>query len=220
MIVVSFAVWKEAKGFFDHQNYLGNFGNVQTIYHALGVVPEMIWFIPWLGTSTQHLVYHKDSHATTPQTKFVALDDAGSLGTNSNYLNGQAPTDEYFQVGNASETNQGSDQFSAMLFASVDGVSKVGSYTGNGSIQNIDCGFTSGASLVIIKNISTGYNWNMYTQANGITSGDDPWIELDNDSAIQSADRIDAFNSGFTVNNNVTVNGNGDTYIFYAVAAH
>jgi len=216
----TFAVWKEAKGFFDHQNYLGNFGNVQTIYHALGVVPEMIWFIPWLGTSTQHLVYHKDSHATTPQTKFVALDDAGSLGTNSNYLNGQAPTDEYFQVGNASETNQGSDQFSAMLFASVDGVSKVGSYTGNGSIQNIDCGFTSGASLVIIKNISTGYNWNMYTQANGITSGDDPWIELDNDSAIQSADRIDAFNSGFTVNNNVTVNGNGDTYIFYAVAAH
>ena len=216
----TFAVWKEAKGFFDHQNYIGNSGNVQTIYHSLGVVPEMIWFIPWLGTSTQHLVYHKDSHATTPQTKFVALDDAGSLGTNSNYLNGQAPTDEYFQVGNASETNQGTDHFSALLFASVNGVSKVGSYTGNGSIQNIDCGFTSGASLVIIKNISTGYNWNMYTQANGITSGDDPWIELDNDSAIQSADRIDAFNSGFTVNNNVTVNGNGDTYIFYAVAAH
>jgi len=216
----TFAVWKEAKGFFDHQNYIGNSGNVQTIYHSLGVVPEMIWFIPWLGTSTQHLVYHKDSHASTPQTKFVALDDAGSLSTNSNYLNGQAPTDEYFQVGNASETNQGSDHFSALLFASVDGVSKVGSYTGNGSTQNIDCGFTSGASLVIIKNISTGYNWNMYTQANGIVSGDDPWIELDNDSAIQSGDRIDPFNSGFTVNNNVTVNGSGDTYIFYAVAAH
>ena len=33
----------------------------------------------------------------------------------------------------------------AYLFASLDGISKVGSYSGTGSAQNIDCGFTNGA---------------------------------------------------------------------------
>jgi hypothetical protein len=39
----------------------------------------------------------------------------------------------------------------AYLFATVAGVSKVGSYTGNGSTQNMDCGFSSGARFVLIK---------------------------------------------------------------------
>ena len=51
----------------------------------------------------------------------------------------------YGTVGTDSEVNKSSYRYIARLFATVDGISKVGSYTGNGNTKHIDCGFTNGA---------------------------------------------------------------------------
>ena len=45
------------------------------------------------------------------------------------------------------------------LFATLAGVSKVGSYTGTGADLNVDCGFTGGARFILIKRTDSTGDW-------------------------------------------------------------
>jgi hypothetical protein len=119
---------------------------------------------------------------------------------------------------NQSETN--GVAYIAYLFATLPGISKIGSYTGNGTSQTIDCGFTSGARFVLIKGTSSnGYNWNVYDTARGIVAGNDPRLALDTTFAeVTSVDDIDPHSSGFSVTSTADVNASGETYIYLAIA--
>ena len=115
-------------------------------------------------------------------------------------------------------TNGGNgDAYIAYLFASLDGVSKVGSYVGNGANnRQIDCGFTNGARFILAKN-TTGGRWDVFDTARGIGAGNPPRLSLNNTNAEESpADYVDPHSSGFIVNS--PLNDNGDTWIFYAIA--
>ena len=98
----------------------------------------------------------------------------------------------------------------------------MGSYTGNGSSQTIDCGFSSGARFVLIKSSTQATEWNVFDTARGIVSGNDPALFLDNTSAeVTNGDFIDPHSSGFTINYVTTLQGcntSGQSYIFYAIA--
>jgi hypothetical protein len=95
----------------------------------------------------------------------------------------------------------------------------VGSYTGNGSTQNIDCGFSSGARFVLIKRTDVSEGWKVHDSVRGIVAGNDPFIELDKTNATNSSfDLLDPYSGGFAVNNFYGWNGSGGSYIFYAIA--
>ena len=97
----------------------------------------------------------------------------------------------------------------------------MGSYTGNGSSQTIDCGFTSGARFVLIKRTDSTGGWFVFDTERGIVSGNDPRLKLDSTAAESSADDcIDPNSSGFIVNQTSFANVNVSTgsYIFYAIA--
>ena len=113
-----------------------------------------------------------------------------------------------------------SNNYLALLFASLDGISKVGSYTGNGADnRTIDCGFTNGARFVIIKRTDQQAKWFVFDSQRGIVSGNDPYFALDNsDAQVTSADYVEPANAGFAVNSHSDFNANGGNYIFYAVA--
>ena len=100
--------------------------------------------------------------------------------------------------------------------------SKVGSYTGNGTSQNIDCGFSSGARFVLIKSSTQATEWFLFDTERGIVSGNDPALLLDTtDAEYTSYDLVDPYSSGFAVNYVGAFNGtntSGQTYIFYAIA--
>ena len=108
----------------------------------------------------------------------------------------------------------------AYLFASLPGVSKVGSYTGNGTSQTIDCGFSSGARFVLIKRTDAGGNWLVVDTERGLVSGNDPVLLLDATNAEQTnLDIVDPTSSGFIVNGtSANWNASGGSYIFYAIA--
>ena len=78
----------------------------------------------------------------------------------------------YFKVGNLGHNvvgynnddgfgpNVNGGGYIAWSWATVPGLSKIGRYTGDGqSTKNIDCGFTSGARMVMIKNCSRTSPW-------------------------------------------------------------
>jgi len=96
-----------------------------------------------------------------------------------------------------------------------------GRYTGNGSSQTINCGFTGGARFILIKRTSAAGDWYVWDTARGIISGNDPHLSLNTNAVeVTSNDTIDADNTGFVVNQvaATNVNVNAATYIFLAIA--
>jgi hypothetical protein len=125
-----------------------------------------------------------------------------------------------FTLGNSGNVNGTSDTFIAYLFASLPNVSKCGSYTGNGTSQTIDCGFTSGARFVLIKRTDSTSDWFMLDSARGIVAGNDPLLALNGNGAESTGyDIIDPDNSGFIINQTAwNTNVSSASYIFYAIA--
>jgi hypothetical protein len=129
-----------------------------------------------------------------------------------------------FTVGTNSRVNGNSSlTFVAYLFATCPGVSKCGSYTGTGTTQTINCGFTSGASFVMIKrlNASTQGGWHVWDSARGIVAGNDPYLLLNSTAAeVTNTDFIDADSTGFQISSTAPaeINASGQTYIFLAIA--
>ena len=86
--------------------------------------------------------------------------------------------------------------------------------------QDVDCGFSSGSSLVWVRRFDTGINndavFYVWDSARGIVSGNDPYLALNSSAAsVTNTDLIDPLNSGFQIASGFTT---GD-YIFYAIAS-
>ena len=210
-------VWKRAPEYFDVVAYVGNRtgGASQVIPHNLTVTPEMIW----VKNRTEGQPWQVYT-AATGNTLRLSLDTNEAAQTDNSWGNTN-PTETHFTVGNDSGTNNTNDNLIAYLFATVAGVSKVGSYTGNGSSSGptVDCGFSGGPRFVLIKRTDDTANWFVMDSARGITAGNDPLLALNLTSAEQTADYIDPTSSGFQlVTTASALNANGGSYIFYAIA--
>jgi hypothetical protein len=209
-------MWKRAPGFFDAVAYTGDGVAGRTVSHNLGVAPEMMW-VKRRSSSALWAVYNKD----LGNTKYIQLQSNAAAGTLSVFWNNTSPTSMDFTVGTYTAVNGNADTFIAYLFATLAGVSKVGSYTGNGSSQTIDCGFTSGARFILIKRTDSTGDWYIWDTERGIVAGNDPHLSLNTTAAeVTSDDSIDPDNSGFIVNQVAATNINvsSASYIFYAIA--
>ena len=139
---------------------------------------------------------------------------------NGSLFNSTLPTSSVFSVGSAGGNNGSGNEYIAYLFGDLDGISKAGTYTGNGSAQDIDCGFTNGARFVMIKRADDAGDWYVWDSVRGISSGDDPYFLMNTDDAeVTSSDRIDPLNAGFRVDTTFNdLNANGGTYLYLAIA--
>ncbi len=209
--------WKRAPGYFDAVAYSGVGTAGRTVSHNLGVAPEMMW-VKGRNYVENWGVYHKDVGAT----KYLMLNQTTAESTYTGAWNDTAPTSSVFTLGGWNAVNESGYNYIAYLFATLPGISKVGSYTGTGSDQNIDCGFTSGARFVLIKRYSSTSPWSVFDSVRGITSSTtDPYLFL-NSTAAEATDAqrdLDPYSSGFTLAGNDTdINASGSSYIFYAIA--
>ncbi len=215
-------MWKRAPGYFDVVAYKGTSpASGDTKSHNLGVVPEMIWVKNRDGVSggaRPWIVYHKD----TGNTGYLKLNESDALITSdpeSKFGNGTvgvSPTASSFTVAGDYEVNFSTDSYIAYLFATVDGVSKVGSFSPTGSTLNVDCGFSSGARFVLAKQTDSTEAWYLWDSVRGIVAGNDPYLYLNSTGAeTTNADYIDPHSSGFTITTQFFGSGN---FIFYAIA--
>ena len=189
-------------------------GSIRTVSHNLTVAPEMMW-VKRRDTTGAWSVYHQ----AVGNTKWANLSATSVPATSSNYWNNTTPTASVFTVGATGDVNASGGTYVAYLFATCPGVSKVGSYTGNGTNQTINCGFSSGARLIMIKRTDAVGSWYLWDSSRGIVSGNDPYIRLNDGAVSTTTDAVDADNSGFIVNQeSLNLNVNAATYIFWAVA--
>ena len=209
-------MFTRAAGFFDVVAYTGNSTGNTAITHNLGVVPEIIITKPRNGADNWAF-WHKDF----TQSQVTLLHNTLGVVTNSNYWGSSTPTATNFYVQTDGATNYSGYTYIAYLFATVAGVSKVGSYTGTGSDINVDCGFTSGARFILIKRTDSTGDWYTYDSERGIVAGNDPYVLINSQSGeVTSTDYIDPLSSGFTVTSSApaALNASGGTYIFLAIA--
>jgi hypothetical protein len=213
-------LFDRAPGFFDVVCYTGT-DVAGTVAHNLRVPPEIIFVKDRDIGLNGFVVYCEHILAAFPARQyrsFVWLNVASDR--DSGFWNNTSPTASVFSVG-ASSINTVGKNYIAYLFASCPGVSKVGSYTGNGSSQTINCGFTGGARFVMIKRTDSTGDWYVWDTARGIVAGNDPHLSLNTTAAeVTSNDTIDTDNTGFVVNQvaATNVNVNAATYIFLAIA--
>jgi hypothetical protein len=208
-------VLRRAPGFFDVVAYTGDGVAGRTVPHNLGVAPEMM-IVKSRNAATNWFVYHADEGPT--ERGFLDADNAFSSFTGA--WNNTAPTDSVFTVGTGAQVNAASNTYIAYLFATLAGISKVGSYTGNGTNQTIDCGFTSGARFILIKRTDSTGDWYVWDTELGIVAGNDPHLSLNSSAGEATDDTIDPNSSGFIVNqvSATNVNVSSASYIYLAIA--
>ena len=198
-------------------------GSNGTIAHGLGVAPEMYIVKRRDAGGHSWAVYT----ATLGATKQLRLSGTNDEITNANIWNNTEPTSSVFSVGTNTDSNASSGTHIAYCFASVDGFSKVGSYTGNGNADGpfVYLGFRP--AFVILKGISANaggwmmydntripYNLNSAKLIANIAEGENA------NAAGGSSLGVDFLSNGFKHRNDsgTNHNTNGNTYIYMAFA--
>ena len=209
-------LFKRAAGFMDEVVFDGNTAGTYPHTHNLTVVPELIILKSRSATGS----WQTGTNFTATGWRSMYLNEPNAGASETTYATNDwfsaQPTATTFSTGGI-----GANTHVAYLFASVAGVSKVGSYTGTAATLNVDCGFTAGARFILIKRTDSAGDWYTYDSARGIVAGNDPYLLLNTTGAeVTNTDYIDPLNAGFTATSNgsSTVNVNGGTYIFLAIA--
>ena len=208
--------FRRAPGFMDIVCYKGSAGG-QAVTHGLKSIPE--FYVVKGRAGGNWWAYH----AALGHTSAIRLNlDVGKSASGLMMWNGAPPTATAFSVAdNFVGLNTANETYVAYLFASLPGISKVGSYTGNGASQTIDCGFAAGARFVLIKRADAAGDWFLWDTARGIVAANDPHLSLNTTAAeVTTDDSVDPAGVGFIVNQNTATNINvlNGTYIFLAIA--
>lgn len=191
-------------------------GVARTVPHNLGVAPELM-IVKSRSNASEWIVYS----TPTTEAKYLKLNTTNAAATWSLAWDNTLPTTTTFRVGSGADVNQSGWSFIAYLFATLPGISKVGSYTGTGTTLNVDCGFTAGARFVLIKRTDSTGDWYVWDTARGIVSGNDPYLLLNTTAAeVTSTDYIDPYSAGFEISSTAPagINANGGSYIYFSVA--
>ena len=208
--------FKRAPGFFDVVAYNGT-GSAGTFNHNLEAEPELM-IVKARTRADDWNVYSKP----TGNSAYFRLNKTEAINNNVVIWNNTTPTSSVFSLaGDGYGVNNSGHTYVAYLFASLDGISKVGTYTGTGSSIDVDCGFSAGARFVLIKRTDAAADWAVFDSERGIVSGNDPYWSPNNDAAENSnLDAIDPLNSGFTITSTAStmLNASGGTYLFLAIA--
>jgi hypothetical protein len=208
-------MFRRAPKFFDIVAYTGT-GAVRTVTHNLEVTPEFM-IIKARDAVEPWPVYH----SALGNTKYLNINNNGTGGATIIAWNNTDPTSSVFTTGVWNNVNGSGTDYIGYLFATLAGVSKVGTYSGTGSDVAVDCGFTSGARFVLAKRTDAAGSWYVWDSARGIIAGNDPYLLTDSVADhVTNTDYIDPLSSGFTITSNAgsDLNHNGGSYVFLAIA--
>ena len=206
--------WKEsATAGFDIVTYTGT-GSAKTENHSLSAKPE--FFVVKSRTfGEQWECYHKSLGAT----KCVQWDDDSAEADIAGRFNDTEPTTSVFTVGDADAVNKNTYTYVTYLWRSVQGFSKIGSYTGNGNADGtfIYTGFRP--AWVFIKKTSGSDNWILVDNKRDGYNGSVEPIYINLALAEATAEPMDLLSNGFKMlRTDGGENASGATYVYMAFA--
>ena len=204
------------KAGFSIVSYTGN-GSNATVGHGLSSTPEMIIFKNRTSSGNSWVVYSSELGAT----KYLLLDSAGSAGTYNHFQNTAPTSSVAYITGGATAVNANTNNYIAYCFHSVEGYSKFGSYTGNGSTDGpfVYTGFRP--AFVLMKDTGSAEQWQIVDSARDTYNVVDSALFPNSSNAEGTSATIhrDFLSNGFKVRTSDTSqNASGRTYIYMAFA--
>jgi hypothetical protein len=193
-----------------------------TVGHGLGVAPSLV-------ISKSRNLAGVDSGAWFVWTSAQATDNYLRLNTTaaSASISGNgggtmvAPTSSVFSTPYLSGSNINANTYVAYCWSEIDGFSKFGSYTGNGSADGpmIYTGFKP--RFVMIKRTDSTSNWYMFdTARNTFNVMTDELLANSTNADANNNRWIDVLSNGFKIRNDAVnqINASGGTMIYMAFA--
>ena len=198
--------------------YAGNGTSGHDIPHHLGVTPEMI-IVKSRNYSYDWFVYHKDISTTNAWPPYIELNE-----TAAKIITAQAfedPTSTNMGLYSNGAVNRNGGNHIAYLFASKDGYSKVGVYTGNSNTNGafVYTGFRP--AWVMIKQTDNASGWVIYDSVRSPNNQINKFLQANSsatetDSATDNP--IDFLSNGMKMrySNTATNNSAGLVYLAFA----
>jgi hypothetical protein len=220
-------MWKRHAGM-DVVTYKGNSVSGTQIPHSCNAVPQMIWVKRRDSNKDWQVGHYGANGGSSPWNYYLELNRSQAEASQVGIWNNTAPTSTHFTVGNWTQVNNSSGEYIAMLFASVSGISKVGSYTGNATDSDHSSGtntitFGFQPRMVIIKTAdASGREWVIFDTLRGWASGSGNTkrlrLNLTNAQNNENFGYPTSTGMVLTGNGSSLTNNNGDNYIYYAHA--
>ena len=205
--------WKRHAGF-DVVTYVGNEDSGRQIKHNLGKPPEMI-LVKLRDIDYAWQVGHKGLNGgTNPWNYSLELNGNNSETSDAGAWSNTAPTSSVFSVGTTQTGNRDGAKLIAFLFASVNGISKVGYYNGSGSTGNAqNIGFQP--RFLMIKRTNSNGDWMQFNSVRGFGN----YLQLNTNQQQYSQTYVNVSSTGFSlVSDYGDTNESGSSYIYYAHA--
>lgn len=193
-------------------SYTGT-GAAGTVAHGLGAAPELM-LIKNRDVADEWYVYYGDN------TDYLVLDDTDATADSATAWNDTSPTSSVFTVGTAHSVNADGEKYIAYCWHSVDGFSKIGTYTGNGNADGVFVNTGFRPAFLLMKVTNTTSDWHIFDSARDVNNPLQAPIDP-NTTAVEGSgsDRFDFTSNGFKLRQTSgSYNGNNSTYIYMAFA--
>jgi hypothetical protein len=208
---------------FSIMSYTGS-GSAGGIGHGLNSAPDLVIAKNRQdsgtsgSTNSNWAVYH----SALGYTKNLQLNESAAPISDSNYWGNADPDTSVVYVSNYNVNNASGKSYIMYAFHSVDGFSKFGRYTGNGSADGpfVYTGFRP--AFVMVRRTDAANSWVMMDDKRSSYNYADKilWADLTDAEATGGATTsIDFLSNGFKARGNgSSINASGGTYIYMAFA--
>jgi len=193
-------------------------GSAATIGHGLSQAPEMYIVKDRDTALTNWWTYHI-GNTSAPETDALRLNGTNVTTDDSTLFNDTAPTALVFSVGSYSEVSGNTKKYIAYCFHSVEGYSKVGSYTGNGSADGTFVHTSFKPKYIMLKRTDSANNWVIRDTVRDTYNPNELTLKADESSSEVTKEDIDITSNGFKIRNSAgPYNASGGSYIYLAFA--
>jgi len=207
-------------------SYTGTGASNATVGHGLGKTPGFAilkcrdtnttnnnWWVQHKGlTSGYYIALNSTAAQAGPITSGTSYGGLGSFSSSTTFTLTSGTS-------NSDNVNESGKRFIAYCWAEIEGYSKFGSYTGNGSTDGpfVYCGFKP--AWVMIKSSSSTENWNIFDNVRkSVNDGDQRMLSANTSNIEDTVWPIDFLSNGFKNRYTGATNNSGVTYIFAAYA--
>jgi hypothetical protein len=201
--------------------YTGNATQGATVGHGLGVTPSML-IVKSRSLATDWVVQH--SSAGTAPSKLI-VNSTGAVTNSAPEWNNAGGTPTAFNstvftiAGSGYSVNNSGATYVAYCFAEVEGFSKFGSYTGNGSATGPSVTTDFEPTWLMIKRTDTTSDWIILDSARDTANPRDKFLEPNTADAEATGNDVDFNATGFQLKStSASTNDTGGTYIYACFA--
>jgi hypothetical protein len=187
-----------------------------TVGHGLGAAPDIVIAKSRTVAGPNWAVYH----SSIGKDLVLELSSTSAAISLANYWGASTPSSTTFGVATTGFANNTGDMI-AYCFAEVDGFSKFGSYTGNGSADGpfVYTGFRP--AFVMVKPSSRTGRWRIKDTSRDVYNVMEKRLDASSSDAeaTGSTEYIDFTSNGFKIRTTeAQFNGSGETIIYMAFA--